>query len=304
MKPTVGIAGLGTMGTPMAERLLESEFPLVVWNRTATKVDELVLQGAKRAATPRALAEAADIVITMLTDGPAIEEVTFAPEGIEAGMASGKVHCEMSTTGLRTPKHLREHYGPKGVHYVQAPVLGNRRNAAAGTLLIFAGGAQPGVEKCQPVFAALGRRTWHWPEPEQATCVKLACNLLLGGMMEMMCESLVFAAKAGIEPQKILEIIGQSAMASEMYANKGASMTARDFTPSFKLRHIRKDIDLIIDVARKLGVALPGMSAIKSVYATAVSRELTEYDYSAIVQVLEENSGARVDGKAAAAGKT
>ncbi len=303
MKPKVGIAGLGTMGTPMAERLLEAEFPLVVWNRTEARTEELVLQGATRAASPRALAEAADVVITMLTDGPAIEDVTFTPEGIEAGMAPGKVHCEMSTTGLRTPRHLREHYAPKGIHYVQAPVLGNRRNAAAGTLLIFAGGAAEGFAKCEPVFAALGQKTWHWPEPEQATCVKLACNLLLGGMMEMFCESLVFAAKAGIEPHKLIEILSQSAMANPMYAAKGAAITERNFAPSFKMRHMRKDIDLIIDVARKLGVALPGMSAVKSVYATAVARELTDLDYSAIVQVLEENSGTRVDGKAAAAVK-
>ncbi len=293
-KPVVGIAGLGTMGTPMAERLLEAEFPLYVWNRTAAKADELVIQGARRVATPRALAEGAEIVITMLTDGPAIEEVTFGEQGIEAGMSPGKVHCEMSTTGTRTPKHLREHYQPKGVHYLHAPVLGNRRNAAAGALLIFAGGAPEGFEKCKPVFSVLGQRTWHWPEPEKATCAKLACNLLLGGMMEQLCESLVFAAKMGIEPKVMLEILGSSAMAAPMFTAKGASITARDFTPSFKMRHMRKDIDLIINVARKFGVALPGVSAIKSVYATAVARELTDLDYSAIVQVLEENSGTKV----------
>ncbi|MBI3404557.1 MAG: NAD(P)-dependent oxidoreductase [Acidobacteria bacterium] len=285
------------MGTPMAERLLEAEFPVVVWNRTVARAEELVAQGARRASSPKALAEAVDIVITMVTDGPAVEEITFGEQGIESGLTPGKLHCEMSTIGTRTPKHLREHYQPKGIHYLQAPVLGNRRNAAAGSLLIFAGGSLEAFAKCQPVFTTLGQRTWHFPDPDKAVCAKLACNLLLGGMMEMFCEYLVFAAKMGIDPKTMLEIVGSSAMASPMLTAKGAAITARDFTPSFKLRHMRKDIDLIIDTARKFGVALPGMSAIKSVYATAVAREFTELDYSAIVQVLEDNSGIKVEKK-------
>lgn len=291
MNPTVGLIGLGTIGMPMAERLLEKEIPLVVWNRTASKAEDLAAQGARRASSPADLAARSDVVVTMVSDGPALEEVALGDTGIVAGLAPGKVHCDMSTIGPRTARKLAAHYAGAGGHFLHAPVLGNRRHAAAGTLLIFAGGPRQAFDLCQPVFAALGRRTWYWVEPEKATCAKLACNLLLGAMMEVFSESIVFAAKAGIAPRDLLDILNQSALAAPMFSAKGETLLARDFRPSFHLRHMNKDLNLVIDHARRIGVALPGISAIRSVYAAGVMRELSEQDYSAVLKVLEENSG-------------
>jgi 3-hydroxyisobutyrate dehydrogenase-like beta-hydroxyacid dehydrogenase len=245
MKPTVGFIGLGIIGLPMAGRLLEHGLPLVVWNRSGEKADALVRRRAMCAGSPRELAARADIAITMVTDGRALESVALGPEGMAAGLTAGKVHCDMSTIDPGTSRRLAAQYASRGAHFVHAPVLGNKRAAAAGTLLIFAGGSAEAARKCEPVFAALGKKTWHGERPETATCVKLACNLLLGGMMELLAESLVFAAKAGVEPRAMLEIFGSSALDAPMYQSKGETIAQRNFTPSFSLRTMLKDLGAI-----------------------------------------------------------
>jgi len=297
MKPKIGFIGLGVIGLPMAERLLEQGLPLMVWNRTADKARALEARGAGRAATPRELAERSDVVVTMVTDGPALEEVAFRADGVAAGLAAGKVHCDMSTIDPATSRRMAERYArsgapdsrapDSGAQFVQAPVLGNWRAAAAGELLIFAGGPAPAVEKCEPVFAALGRRTWRWQEPEKAACVKLACNLLLGGMMELLAESLAFGGRAGIDATSLLDIIGDSALAAPMFRTKGETMARRDFTPSFYLRNMLKDLRLAAEAGAQFGLALPASQAIGDVYAEAAKTELAEADYSAVLEWLE-----------------
>jgi len=293
MKPTVGFIGLGVIGMPMAERLREQGLPLVVWNRTSEKTELLIRRGAARAATLRELATRADIVITMVTDGAALEAVTLGTDGLAAALVPGKVHCDMSTIDPGASRRLAAHYAGRGVHFLHAPVLGSKRAAETGTLMIFAGGPREGYESCAPVFAALGQRSWHWPSAPTATCVKLACNLLIGGMMEAFAESLVFAAKAGVAPETMLEIIGTSALAAPMYQTKGETMVRHNFTPNFYLRHMLKDLSLVLDTAKQLGVQLPGTHAVRTVYAAAADQGLAEQDYSAVLQWLEQQAAAR-----------
>ena len=293
MKTTVGFIGLGVIGMPMAERLLEQGLPLVVWNRTAEKTETLVRRGAVQAPSPRELAARVGVVITMLTDGPALEGVALGPDGVAAGLACGKVHCDMSTIDPETSRRLAAHYAARGVHFVHAPVLGSKRAATAGALLIFAGGPREGIHACEPVFAALGKKTWHWEEAPKATCVKLACNLLLGGMMELFSESLLLAARAGVAPATMLEVFAASALAAPMYQSKGETMIRRDFTPNFYLRNMRKDLGLVLDAAKQLGLELPGTRAVRSAYAAAAEAGFGEQDYSALIQWLEQPSAAR-----------
>ncbi len=294
MKPTVGFIGLGIIGMPMAERLLEQGLSLVVWNRTAEKADTLVRRGAARAATPGELATRSEIVITMVTDGQALEAVTLGSDGIAGALVPGKVHCDMSTIDPETSRRLAAHYATRGVHFLHAPVLGSKRAAAAGTLLIFAGGPREGFQKCAPVFAALGQKNWHWDQAPTATCVKLACNLLLGGMMELFAESLVLAAKAGVAPPTMLEIIGASALRAPMYQGKGETIAQRNFTPNFYLRNMLKDLNLVLDAGKQLGVELPATRAVRSAFAAAAEHGLAEQDYSAVIRWLEQQSATRV----------
>ncbi len=288
MKPTVGFIGLGMIGMPMAERLLKQGLPLVVWNRTAGKAEALVRRGAARAASPGELAARADIVITMVTDGPALEGVTLGPDGVAAALAPGKAHCDMSTIDLDTSRRQAAHYAARGVYFLHAPVLGSKRAAATGTLLIFAGGPREGFQACAPVFAALGKRIWHWEEAPTATCVKLACNLLLGGMMELFSESLVLASRSGVAPAAMLEIFAASALAAPMYQAKGETLARRDFTPNFFLRNMLKDMNLVLNAGKQLGVELPATRAVRGAYAAASEHGLAERDYSAVFQWLEQ----------------
>ncbi len=293
MSPTIGFIGLGIIGLPMAERLLEQRIPLVVWNRTPEKAEGLVRRGARRAASAAELAAQADVVITMVTDGPALEKIALGGGGIGASLAAGKVHCDMSTIDPGTSRRLAAHYAARGAHFVHAPVLGSKRAAATGTLLIFAGGTKEALEKCAPAFIALGKKTWQWDRAETATGVKLACNLLLAGMMELFAESLVLAGKSGVPVETMLEIVAASALATPMYQTKGEAIAARNFTPNFYLRNMLKDLNLVLDSGKDLGLDLPGARAVRGAFAAAADAGLAEEDYCAVIQWLERQAAAR-----------
>jgi 3-hydroxyisobutyrate dehydrogenase-like beta-hydroxyacid dehydrogenase len=290
----IAFLGLGVIGRPMAERLLESAHQVVVWNRTAEKTRPLVELGARIAATPRAAAEAAEIVVTMLTDGPAVIETVERADGLLAGLVPGKVHCDMSTIDIASSRRLADLYRSRSIGFVRAPVLGNRHAAREGRLLIFAGGPEDALTRAGPVFTTLGERVWHWDGAEQATAMKLASNLLLGGMMEIFAETLVFAASAGIAPRTVLEVIAASALAAPMYQSKGR-MILEGGTPNFYVRNMRKDLDLIVASGRELHAPLPGTQAVRDAFVAAEPGR-ADRDYSAVIEWLEEQAGVHVSG--------
>lgn len=292
MQPRIGFIGLGIIGLPMAERLLEQGLPVAVWNRTPEKTKPLAARGAAIAPTPRDLAAGCDVVLTMVSDGAALRDVVERQDGVAAGFAAGKIHLDMSTIDVGTSAEIAVFYASRGAHFVHAPVLGNRRHAAAGDLLIFAGGPAAAIEKCRPVFKALGKKTWTWEQPQQATCIKLACNLLLGGMIELLSESLALVSKAGADPRTFIEILGTSALAAPMFQAKGSLMAERNFATSFYLRHMLKDLRLAADAGTQLGQDLPATRAIRDVYSAAAAAGFADRDYSSVLEWLEA-AGAR-----------
>jgi 3-hydroxyisobutyrate dehydrogenase-like beta-hydroxyacid dehydrogenase len=297
----IAFLGLGVIGRPMAERLVESGHEVVVWNRTAEKARSVVEIGARLAATPRDAAESAEVVVTMLTDGLAVLETVERTDGLLAGLAQGKVHCDMSTIDIASSRRLVELYRSRSMGFVRAPVLGNRHAARDGRLLIFAGGPAEALVRCGPVFTSLGERVWRWDTAEQATAMKLASNLLLGGMMEIFAETLVFAASAGIAPRTVLEVIGSSALAAPMYQSKGR-MILEGGTPNFYVRNMRKDLDLILASGRELQAPLPGTQAVRDAFASAEPGR-ADRDYSAVIEWLEEQAGVRISGTDGPAGR-
>lgn len=292
----IAFLGLGVIGRPMAERLLESGHELVVWNRTVEKAQPLVDQGARLASSPRAAAESAEIVVTMLTDGAAVLETARRADGLLAGLVPGKVHCDMSTIDVASSRSLTELYRPRSIGFVHAPVLGNRHAARQGRLLVFAGGPADALGHAEPVFASLGKRVWRWDWAERATAMKLASNLLLGGMMAIFAETLVFAASAGIDARTVLEVIGDSALAAPMYQSKGR-MILEGGTPNFYVRNMRKDLDLILSSGRELHAPLPATRAVQASFAAAEPAR-GDRDYSAVIEWLEEQAGVHVSGQA------
>lgn len=295
----IAFLGLGVIGRPMAERLLEAGHDLVVWNRTSAKMQALTERGARPAASPRSAAETSDVVVTMLTDGPAVLEVMQRPDGLLAGLEPGKALCDMSTIDMASSSQLAEICRGRSIGFVRAPVLGNRHAARSGKLLVFAGGPVDALARCEPVFAALGEKTWRWDHVEPATAMKLALNLLLAGMMEIFAESMVFAAGAGVDPRTLLDAIGASALAAPMYPSKGRTILDGG-TPNFFLRNMRKDLRLVLASARDVKTPLPVATALEAAYAAA-EPALGESDYSAVVQWLEGQANVRVSGTGSSA---
>lgn len=297
MQPRIGFIGLGLIGLPMAERLLEQGLPVAAWNRTPEKAEQLGEKGAAIAQTPRELAAGCDIVITMVSDGAALRDVVERQDGVAAGFAPGKeakislvnakIHLDMSTIDVGTSAEMAALYASRGAHFVHAPVLGNKRHAAAGELLIFAGGPAAAIGRCQPVFQALGKKTWTWAQPQQATCIKLACNLLLGGMIELLSESLALVSKAGADPRTLIEILGMSALGAPMFQAKGSLMAERNFATSFYLRHMLKDMRLAAEAGTQLGQDLPATRAIRDVYGGAAAAGFADRDYSSVLEWIE-----------------
>ncbi len=299
MRATIGFIGLGTIGLPMAERLLGQGFPMVVYNRTAAKADGMVARGARRAADPAEVSAAVDIVITMVSDSVALREVALGGRGILAGLATGNIHVDMSTVDAETTAALEGAYREENKFFLHAPVLGSKRAAAEGSLLIFAGGPRQAYERCSEVFAALGKKSWHWEEVTRATQMKLACNLLLGGLMSVYAEALVFAAKAGIAPADFMEVISLSALAAPNFQNKGRSISQRNFAANFYASHMLKDLNLILSAAEEMKVSLPTTAAVREQFRAAVASGFGREDYSAVVKVLEEAAGCSVQRVAA-----
>lgn len=293
-RPLVGVIGLGIMGAPMARNLLRAGFPVVVWNRTASRADALVAEGAQQAASPREVAERAAIAITMLSDSPDVEAVYRAPDGILVGATSCEVPpvlVDMSTIAPRVARELAAEAAAHGVAMLDAPVSGGDVGAQEGTLSIMVGGAAAALEIARPALEALGSRITHVGDSGAGQVVK-ACNQIVVGLtLEALGEALVLGSKAGVDPAAIVEALGGGLAASRVLEVRGPKLLARDFAPGFKLDLHAKDLAIALATARELGVALPGTALVDQLFHAERSRGHGEADNSTVVRALEALAG-------------
>ena len=276
------------MGTPMAANVLKAGFPLLVWNRTASKVEPLLRLGAKSGKTPAHVAAEADIVITMVSQPKDVEAVVLGPDGVLEGIKSGAVLVDMSTVSPATSRKLAGAVTTKRVEFLDAPVVGSKGPATEGTLVILVGGLPGTLERARPVLSAMGKTIIHAGGVDSGAALKLATNLMLAHLAEGFAEALVLARRAGLEPQKLLEVLDASTFRSPWYQSKGASMIAGEFSPHFALKHMHKDLRLMRELAEDAGAALPITQAIEALFARSESAGRAELDYSAILATLEE----------------
>lgn len=287
----VGVVGLGVMGKPMVERLLATGHRVLVYNRTREKARGLDALGAHRADTPREVAAASEVVLTVVTDPAAVEAVSFGDAGIATGLSEDAVHCDMSTVSPAASREMAERYAAAGLRFVQAPVLGSKRQVLAGELLVFAGGDADAISRCEPAWHAFSHRIWRVGAPEQAAAAKLACNMLIAHMILGLGQSLLFARCHGVEPARLLEILGASALGAPMFASKGQTMVGGDFAANFYVRHMVKDLTLAASAAAECGLSMPLNAANRELFASAVRQGWGDLDYSAVVKVLEGLNG-------------
>jgi 2-hydroxy-3-oxopropionate reductase len=280
--------GLGIMGEPMARNLLRAGFPLVVWNRTAARADALVAEGAERAGSPREVAERAAVTITMLSDSPDVAEVyRRAPDGILAAAAPGKVFVDMSTIAPRVARALASEAAARGAALLDAPVSGGDVGAREGTLSIMVGGDADALASARPALEALGTRITHVGASGAGQVVK-ACNQIVVGLtLEALGEALVLGSKAGVDPRAIVAALGGGLAASRVLEVRGEKLLARDFAPGFKLDLHAKDLAIVLDEARELGVPLPGAALVAELFEAERGRGRGEADNSTVVRALE-----------------
>jgi 3-hydroxyisobutyrate dehydrogenase len=282
MKPTVGLIGLGLMGHPMGANLLKAGHELTVWNRTASRGDDLVAQGAKRAATPREVAGASEVVITIVSDPPAVESVLWGESGVFAGLRPGSVVVESSTVTPNLEKRAAAAAAAQGSEFLEAPVTGGTWGAEKGELVFMVGGEASTLKRVEPVLSAMGKRWFHLGPVGAGQTVKLAMNLLLEVQVEAFAEALALVTRAGVPGQSLLDVMQSSMGRSPLLDLKGAMMLKGEYKPSFPLRLMHKDLGLALDLANQLGVPLPAAAASREVL-NAVKGAMTEdVDFSAL----------------------
>jgi 3-hydroxyisobutyrate dehydrogenase-like beta-hydroxyacid dehydrogenase len=286
----VGLVGLGNMGTAFGERLLEAGYSLVVYNRTAAKTEPLAAGGATVADTLGELAAGVGVVITSLADDEALEAVAA---GVVAAARPGTVLVDMSTVSPAVSARVASLADAASVAYLRAPVSGNPSVVRAGNLSFIVSGPHETLERVEPILLAIGPTTHHVGDAEQARIVKLAINLMIGGLAQLMSEALVLGEAAGVSRAALLQVMGSSAAGAPFVKYKTEPLLRDDFSATFTTSLMEKDIDLVLDAADENGVELPMARELKELVRAAVEAGYGDDDFMALFLALRKASRSR-----------
>jgi 3-hydroxyisobutyrate dehydrogenase len=279
--PVIAFLGTGRMGGPMAANLARAGFEVRAWDRTASHAAALAGDGATAAASPAEAVRGAGILITMLADGPATEQVWNGPDGLSAA-GPGLIWVQMATVGLEWTQRFANTAARYGVHFFDAPVSGSQGPAQAGELTILASGPHWMAEAVTPVFEVLGRATTWLGPAGNGTRAKLVLNNWLADITETTAETLSFARQLGLDPAAIVDLLESTPLGSPYAMQKARTMLAGDFTPAFALKHALKDADLAAQAAQESGAELTLTSALLPRWRRAVASGHADDDLAAI----------------------
>ncbi len=287
----VGFIGLGGMGRAMAANLIKAGHSLKVWNRSPQAAKDLVAAGATAAQTP-AEAFASDAVITMLADDAAVRE-TILHQGALDGARDGMVHVSMATISVALAQELAAFHKQRGIAYVAAPVFGRPEAAQAAMLNIVAAGEGAALARVQPLFDAMGQKTWPLgAEPHRANAVKLAGNFMIAAAIEAMGEATALGRAHGVSSADLLDILTNTLFASPVYKGYGAQIAAARYEPAgFKLRLGLKDVRLGLEAGDAAHVPMPFGSVLRDNFLAAVAQGDGEKDWSALADVAHRRAG-------------
>jgi 2-hydroxy-3-oxopropionate reductase len=284
MKPTVGFFGLGLIGKPMAQCLQRAEFPLVVWNRTAKKAEDLVRKGARVASSPREVAAQSDVLITCVSDPPALEEVLWGKDGALGALKLGSVLIDSSTVSPALARRVAAACAERGAEFLDAPITGGTWGAEKGELVFMIGGKAEVLERVQPVLSAMGKCFFHLGPNGAGQAVKLAMNLILALEVQALTEALALVAAAGVPGEKLVEVMQSSMARAPVLDVKAPLILEGKFAPSFPLRLMHKDLTLALELAKELGVSLPAGTAAHSTYSAVKAAATDDPDYAAVAR--------------------
>jgi 3-hydroxyisobutyrate dehydrogenase-like beta-hydroxyacid dehydrogenase len=287
----IGFLGLGAMGSGIVRRLMDAGHDVTGWNRTKKKADELVGAGMRWADTPRAAADGADIVFSILTDASAMEDVLSGPDGVLAGLSPGAVLADMSTIHPDESRAFAERVAETGATMLDAPVSGSVATLEAGELSIMVGGDQETFERTRPVLLDIGPKVTHVGDNGQALVVKLAINLSLVVQVLSFCESVAMAEKAGVDPERAVDAILKSVIASPVIGYRAPLILGPMDVTFADVKLQQKDQTIGLALARSLGAATP-FAALANEFLTATrAAGLGDRDFVAGYEVFRSLGG-------------
>jgi 3-hydroxyisobutyrate dehydrogenase len=286
-KPAVGFIGLGIMGASMAARLAAAGYPLHLYNRTRAKAEPLIDAGATWHATPKALAEASDVVISIVGMPDDVRALYLGDDGLIANARRDAVLIDMTTSSPQLAEELAAHAAVRGVQMLDAPVSGGDVGAREGRLSIMVGGAADVLARVEPMLRCLGTNIVLQGGPGAGQHTKLCNQIVIASTMLGVCEGLAYAHSAGLDPQTVLSAIGGGAAGGFQLNNLGPRIAKGDFAPGFFIEHFIKDMRIAHEEAAHMGRELPGLELVRSLYQKLAEQGLTRNGTQALFKLYE-----------------
>ena len=289
----VGFIGLGNMGLPIARHVLQAGHTVVVYNRTRSRADALKPLRPTIADSPAAAARGVDVLVTMVADDPALEDVMLGPQSALASLPRGAIHVSMSTISPGLSRRLAERHTAAGQTYVAAPVFGRPEAAEAKQLWIVAAGPPDALERCRPVLDAMGQGVIvAGDDPVRANVIKVAGNFLLAAAIEAMGEAFALTRKYGVAPAELLDIVNGRLFRSPIYENYGKLIAEERYEPAgFKLKYGLKDVRLALGAADEVAAPMPLASLIRDRYLSGVARGWGDIDWAGLARIAAADAG-------------
>ena len=286
----VGIIGTGMLGEAVGLHLLDLKYELIVYNRTKDKVENLVKHGAISVDTPKNVAEKSDIVITVVKDASAVNDIAFGENGIIYGADSELVVADMSTINPNSAKEISQKFSDSGISFLEIPVMGGPNVAINGELVMMVSGKKQIYEKFKNVFDTIAEKTFFLGDSGTAHSIKLAMNLQIAMLALSLSEGITLTRKAGFDPEIFLKILNSTYFKTGMSEKKAYKMIKDNFEPTFTLQNLKKDLDTINNTAKSLGTHLSMANQANQIYQNAVDAGFGEIDYTGILAYLKKVS--------------
>ena len=286
----IGLVGTGMLGEAVGLHLLKSGHSLTAYNRTKEKTTSLEKNGAAIADTPKNVAEASELVITCVKDADAVEQILFGQDGIVAGKHKGLAVAEMSTINPNNAIQNSKMLGEEGINTLEVPVMGGPNVAIDGKLVLMASGSKDVFNQYKQVFDTIANKTFFLGKSGSAHSIKIAMNLQISLLALALSEGITLTKKAGFDPEKFLEILNSTYFKTGMSENKAHKMIRDEFEPTFTLKNLKKDLEIITEAAKDFGAVLPMAERANEIYGDAVKAGLGEIDYTGILAYVKKLS--------------
>ena len=287
----VAFIGLGTMGAGMAINILKAGHDVSVHNRTREKEEAVAKEGATRAQSPKEAASGAEIIVTIVSDTPDVEEVVLGANGIIQGAAEGSIVIDMSTISPAATRQMAEELSKKGIKMLDAPVSGGPEGAQNGTLAIMVGGDAADFKRALPILDAMGKTVTHVGPIGAGQITKAINQIIISGTYLTMAEGLTLGIKAGLDMQKVIQAISGGAASSWVLHNRGINVVNNTYPLGFRVKLHHKDLRIALDTARELEVTLPATALVMQIENGLIARGYGDDDVSAIGRAIREQSG-------------